>query len=490
MTAYHSLKKDIEAILTQQQREGNGHTLDRGGMILSSLTYRRDHRCPSAEDLLTIAKDAGLPFYRTLSLVLKGEWERSLCLEQEGQRDKCDPDFPVDLSEACHRSAGNANFNPDTAQLFSLFENNGNGTAQAGYEAPDFDTLVQQMILLGLHLVENSGPEMARFVESETERQALLRDTSPMERDAFWRERCRWAEAQEALDQVLVQIEERRLRNAETKRQYLVLFGQAEVKLQEAIVGWYDLKLQKDLKQADPSLTDEQLADLVRESESRHGRRKELQKLRDEALLAPDLFHEHASGGLMEQDQIRQYRAQAKSLLRKLRFKIHPDHLKLDPAYQRLTEAQKQELEAMLQRAIEISPWELGFPPGFLEHDMRSVRGLEEALARVDAILENAGLETRVDAQIQGRTLAEQIEWLRRTIRSLEGRLHAARAERHALATDPDSQRMENVLACPEQHDAIREAMARETQEYGEKADQLEEEIKALFGYRDTQEAS
>jgi len=189
----------------------------------------------------------------------------------------------------------------------------------------------------------------------------------------------------------------------------------------------------------------------------------------------------------MDVDQVREYRAQTKSLLRKLRFKIHPDRLRNDPAYQKLTAAQKGELETMLKQALEISFSELGFPPGFAEHDMRSVRGLEEALARVNAILGNAGLDTRVEAQIQGRTLADQLEWLQRTIMSLERRLDEAKAELHALATDPETQRVRNVLACPEQHETIREAMAGEAGEYNAKADKLEEEIKPSFATKESE---
>lgn len=490
MKKYNPLRNDIKDILKAFERSNSKtdkHESNRGLLVLSGLTYKRGHVFPNPDELFVLAQECNLQFHRALGLILKGQWERGFACDKNGWPAKATRPFTDVLSDAVEHTPEAINFNPDTAELFAMIQRNGNKATQAGYGAADFDTLLQQMILAGLHISRNNGPEMARFAETETDRQTTLRDSTAVQREDFWRKRCRWGQAQEMLDDLHMQIEQRRLKNAETKRQYLALFGATEVELQEAMVRWWELKLWKDLKEANPSLTEEELTELAIEAENRHGKRRELEKLRDAAMLAPILTHEGASGTHMDVDQVREYRAQTKSLLRKLRFKIHPDRLRNDPAYQKLTAAQKGELETMLKQALEISFSELGFPPGFAEHDMRSVRGLEEALARVNAILGNAGLDTRVEAQIQGRTLADQLEWLQRTIMSLERRLDEAKAELHALATDPETQRVRNVLACPEQHETIREAMAGEAGEYNAKADKLEEEIKPSFATKESE---
>ena len=183
----------------------------------------------------------------------------------------------------------------------------------------------------------------------------------------------------------------------------------------------------------------------------------------------------------IDYDELQRYRLRAKKLLRELRVKTHEDRLRHDPAYAKLTEKQKEELHAMLLEALQISLDEIGFPEGCIEHDTRSIPGLETALARVDAILENAGIDTRIELVIQGKTLREQLEWLQEGTKSLERRIESARAELHALATDMEPERMRQVLASPEQHERIQEAMKKKASEYVEKAERIEHDIDTLF---------
>ena len=135
----------------------------------------------------------------------------------------------------------------------------------------------------------------------------------------------------------------------------------------------------------------------------------------------------------------------------------------------------------MLRKALEIKLEEIGFPEGSIEHDMRSVPGLEAALARIDCILENAGIDISVDLIIQGRTLREQLEWLQETTKSLQRRIEDARAELHVLATDAEADRMRQVLASPEQHERIAQAMQTKTEEFECKAEAIERELDELL---------
>lgn len=489
MTKYNTLQNDIENILKafEGSKKTDEHESNRGAQVLAGMTYKRDHIFPRPDELFSLTQECNLQFHRALGLILKGEWERGFGCEKNGSPDKATQPFREVLSDAVEHTPEAINFNPDTAKLFAVFQRNGNQTTEAGYENEgDFDTLVQQMILAELHLASNTGSEMVRFVETETARQAMLRDSSEVERKAFWTERCRWVLAQEELDTKHEEVERWRLMNAETKREYQSLFGRWEVELQDAFVRWWPLNLRKMLKETDPSLSEEKIAEKIATAATFNEEKEKLKKLRhDEATLAHILPHMAGSGIQMDVDQVREYRAQAKSLLRKLHFKIHPDVLKNNPAYLKLSETQKNLLKAMLQQALEISYSELGFPPGSVEGDMRSIPGLIECLSRVDAILESAGLETRIEAQIQGRTLAEQLEWIKRTIVSLERRLEEAKAELHALATEPDVKRKRAFLACSDQEQQnYRDELKRKTAEYLVKADQMEEEVNASFAQK------
>lgn len=483
MTKYNTLQNDIENILKafEGSKKTDEHEPNRGAQVLSGLTYKPDHHIfPRPDELFSLTQECNLQFHRALGLILKGEWERGLGCEKNGSSDKATQPFREVLSDAVEHTPEAINFNPDTAELFAVFQQNGNQAREAGYEVTNFDTLVQNMILAGLHIACNNGPEMARFVETETARQDMLRERSAVEQKAFWTERNRWVQAQEELDEEHAKVEKWRLMNAETKREYQSLFGRLEVELQEAVVRWLPLNLRKMLKEADPSLSEEQIAEEIAKAETFHEAKEKLQKLRhDETTFAYIIPHMAGSGTPMDVNQLKDYMAQTASLRRELYFKIHPDILKNNPNYLKLTEKQVKELDALLKQALEISPSELGFPQGFVEYDMRGIPGLLECISRVDAILESAGLDARIDAQIQGRTLPEQLEWLKRTIVSLKRRLEDAETEIDKLYYHPEIKPKRDFLACSEQHQNYRDELARETAEYRTKADQLEEELKA-----------
>ena len=480
MSEHQNLKNDISSILSHSRNHG-GATEKAGTtpLTLSRLTYRHDHMFPSQDDLIEFGIEYGLCFHRAVALILKNEWEMTLG-EQVYSHGAADRDTGVSfLAEARDGTDRTSNFNPDTGVIFAILQSCGELPGCGGYGPAEFDTMVQQMILADLHLVKNGGPELERFIGTEKARIEMLRESTPEEQQEFWTARCCWAQTQEELDEVHFQCEKRRLQNAETRRQYLAAFGKYEVELQEATYRYTDVKRRKMLKDANPGLSREEISEEVAKLEAEH--RRQLNGLKSAVELAPILERSLPGGSTIDYDQTQKYRLRAKKLLRKLRSRIHEDTLRHDPAYQKLTEKQKEELLEMLRKALEIKLEEIGFPEGSIEHDMRSVPGLEAALARIDCILENAGIDISVDLIIQGRTLREQLEWLQETTKSLQRRIEDARAELHVLATDAEADRMRQVLASPEQHERIAQAMQTKTEEFECKAEAIERELDELF---------
>ena len=66
---------------------------------------------------------------------------------------------------------------------------------------------------------------------------------------------------------------------------------------------------------------------------------------------------------------------------------IHPDALMHDPVYAKLSKEQQDELMDILIEALKIDNSELGYPPNFLNHDMRSLEGLRIVRRRIEEIL-------------------------------------------------------------------------------------------------------
>jgi len=474
MNKYRTLKDDLQDILNELKQ--NGENRSSADNILPGLTYQTDHVFPDKEALLRFAGAMDIGFYRTLAIMLKSLWEQNFSCAVKGWNPQGGgPLMPVFLN-ASEREMRAANFNPDTGELFDLLEGYKSLVTQAGYQEADFDTVVQQMILSGLHRVGNNGREISSFTSAETKRIRMFKDISPENQEKFWSVRCQWTQLQNSLDVVLEQIETRRLWNAETKRTYLAVFGKDEVKLQEAIYRHCDLNRRKLLKEANPDINEEQLGELVAREEELH--RKELEDLTFQTFMAPILERRLIDNPDINYDLLREYKQRAKMLLRKLAMKIHIDRLQHDPAYKKLTPQQRDELGRMLREAVGISFSELGFLPG---HSMRTVSGLEDALERVDAILRNAGIETRIEMVIQGETPQEQLAWLKRACRSIEQRIESAKAELLVLATDEETKRMQSVLDHPEQHDKMKQAIQGETAEYEKMSDELQIEIMRLF---------
>ena len=477
MKTYSTSKDDLIRIIEASAAHDDAATP--GRTVLAKLTYGEDHEFPDSEALVALLGGLEVDLYRTLALVLKADWEKTYaCSCKKWAPRSGRPLMPI-FTEVQERDVRAADFNPDTQSLFSLLTAQNYLAEQQGYSMAEFDTLIQQMILSELHLDRNDGPEIATFAAAETARLVMLETASPEEQQAFWSARCRWTQVQESLDELHVQIENRRLRNAETRRAYLALFGKDEVVLQEAVYRHCDLNRRKLLLEANPELTAAQLDDLVETEEERH--RKELDDLIFCVTMAPALEKRFHAGGKLDFDAMREYKARATRLLRELRMKIHPDHLRNDSAYRKLTDRQRKELDALLHAAIEVNLDELGVPPGFIEHDMRSVAAMEAALAKVDALLRNAGIDTRIELVIQGETLRDQLAWLQKACQSIDRRIGTARTELHALATDTDAGRMQAVLDSPDQHERIRQELRKATKEYRNKSEILEAHVVRLL---------
>jgi hypothetical protein len=477
MKPYSTLKEDL--IRISEASAARDDAAAPGRNVLARLTYGEDHEFPDSEALVSLLGGLEVDLYHALALVLKAEWEETYaCSCKSWVPRSGHPLMPI-FTEVHERNVRAADFNPDTQSLFSVVSARGYLAGQQAYRMADFDTLIQQMILSELHLARNDGPEVTTFAAAERARLAMLGEADPEEQQAFWSARCRWTQVQESLDELHVQIENRRLRNAETRRAYLALFGKDEIALQEAIYRQCDLNRRKLLLDANPELTADQLDDLVDAEEERH--RKELDDLIFCVTMAPALEKRVLVGGKLDFDAMREYKARAKRLLRELRMKIHPDHLQNDPAYRKLTDRQRKELDALLHAAIDVNLDELGVPPGFIEHDMRSVAALEAALAKVDALLRNAGIDTRIEMVIQGETLRDQLAWLQEACKSIDRRIETARTELHALATDPDAGRMQAVLDSPDQHEQIRQELRKTAREYRDTSELLQADIVRLF---------
>ncbi len=80
-------------------------------------------------------------------------------------------------------------------------------------------------------------------------------------------------------------------------------------------------------------------------------------------------------------------------MLRQIRRLLHPDRLMHHPSYGHLTKGQKERSEDAALAALEVRPEELGYPEGYMLHDMRSLEGLKSALRALSTGNSFSGVE-------------------------------------------------------------------------------------------------
>ena len=173
---------------------------------------------------------------------------------------------------------------------------------------------------------------------------------------------------------------------------------------------------------------------------------------------------------------------QCKREIREIRKMVHPDVLMHNPEYAKLNEEQKKELEEILLDALKISTSELGYPPNFAYHDMRSLEGLRQVRRRVEAILKMNNIRVDLQYQIQGETIHEQIAWLEKEITLLENRINAAKGQLAAMISDKDIQSKRRLLNSQEKQEQFIQSMEAKIEVLKEKRDALDQEIDSIKG--------
>ena len=496
----------------------------------SFWTYSENHVFPPTDDLIRLGIFMHLDVYSLIALVLKGKWEEFFAREICGWRANVGKELATILQNEKAMEEAMSRFNPDTSELLwrlfhhagvdlgqrdRLFDDNEVGAplpelvdkalerarrsgvrwlVDAGYTPESFDTLVQTMLLQRLHWVAINSPELEHFKRKAVEEAVIWNLGTEEEREEYW-SLCQsrlqlWAE----LDDLLLMIEDIRLRNAQVQFRYLQIFGRYELELQELRFRCWELEQKILYKNLHPDSSPEELDQMI--SDEIKKLREELEKLREEvdgASLVERLerFRQASVqlfGGervLSEKEQA-EYLRKCKEILRKIFLLTHPDTLKNHPAYPKLTPRQKDRLAELFAEAKRIRVRELGYPDGYFEGLHRTPEALQRILDEVQTILANAGLELDPDLllrlEVKGDTLPERLAWLREKVKEIEGMIQDARAELHSLLEDEEIARKRSILANPEAHEQIKDEMEREIKRYRERARELEAELERLFG--------
>lgn len=439
------------------------------------------HFFPGVRDLVRLSAFFRLDFYRALALVLKGCWEKFFA-EKMGWpgNDVALEDILFDR-DAIKQHKGE--FQPDCAEIFRCFEEHGRQAGNAGYDEHTFLSLVREMVLNDLHLAPNSDRDLKAFADARSLEYKLLREGGEKLQEEFWIYKCRWLEFQGELEEQLMLLEKRRLQNANITHQWLSVFGEVYVDLEEQIWRLRMLERRIQILEENPDLTQEELEQKVMDLESDEQRR--LEELRYQLALAPWLRHPEGGGTITEESLV-EYQQKCKRVLRQLWMLLYPERLERHPFYHKLTEQQRQKLRELWNSIPKIRPDELGYQANQVGYWNRSLERLLDALTTAESILANAGLNINVALVIQGDTLAEKNAWLKGEIENLKGDIGNVKAEIRALNKDKDLLEKYNILSSPETYEETRAKIRERAQAYREQADELERLLEGIMAKKKT----
>lgn len=462
-----------------------------------------DHIFPPMTDLVRLAFFFHLEIHQAAFLVLKGEWERYFARDngyKTGMGEKftdimtIQPDenrlqqFTVETTaiyeaivslynkvhNASSENVGVSNAQEELARLNQLHYN--------FYDAKGFDALIHEMILNKLYLQAIDASTPRDFFEKKRNELETLQNGTPAQQQEFWVAKCAWIELQEQLGDVLLTVEQSRLRNAHIVTDFLKIFGELFVALQELVIQVRSLEHRIMLKETKPDLTEKEVIEALRSQEEQD--LKTLEKLKYDVEMAPWIEGEQPkTGGVIDNNVLQEYLRQIKKTLREIFFLIHDDYLQNHPAYNRLTDAQKIHLKELMQRVLEIKKeTELGYQEGTVGYENRSLGELLDILAKAKIILSHAGLDISVEYVIQGDTVTQRIQWLEKEITRLEKGIRDAQANLISLNADRDVREKKAILDCPAQHERVKSEMRGKLAEYEKERNQLEEQYGKLFG--------
>lgn len=447
------------------------------------------HIFPPQKDMLRAALFFTLDFYTLLHWVLKADFEEflvkgdkrwapgtgeSLLNITASYNDGLLQGYFQDAWDKYHRQV-------KKDDLHQLFEKHWHLATAAGYNKENFTTLIENMFMENLLCYENHSPKVTNFGHYQKELIDRAQTGTAEDQDTLWRSRCIWQNALDELDGIYVDIENTRLRNAEVEQEYLRRFGILIIEQTELETEIKLLEIRLFYMHLNPDITDEELDEKVRETQERL--EQELVDLRlKEARSRTDYLNQiwEEFGVPMKPGELDKEKAQCKLEVRAIWDMIHPDHLMHNPEYAKLNEEQKKELEEILLEALKIDSDELGYPPNYAYHDMRSLEGLRQVRRRVETILKMNNIRVDLQYQIQGETIQEQIAWLKEEIILLQNRINAAKGQLAAMLTNDEVKSKRALLSNKEKQVSFNKSMTKQNEKRIAEREKLKGEIASV----------
>lgn len=438
--------------------------------------YNEDHLSPPLRDLARFCIFFHIGFFGTVQLLGKKLWE-DFVIEEKKKSIQCGSSYSnsVTTFDDTHLTKLLFAFRhliTETSashSIFLLLEEHGQLASRLGFDAPRLANLLDQLIYSRCLYVGTNGQELQEFVARQEQELVLLGRADQELAQQHWIMKCRWSAMQDALDELVMEREDIRLKNHGINMQWMREFGKEYIELLDARSACLEMEMRIAIRQERPAIMEEELNALVRQSMK--NKRRQIEKAREDACHSA--FHElfGCLGEPITMEDFQKQREQAMRVLREIFHLTHEDKLQSLG----FTERQKKELEEYFQRVLQIRNAESGL-------DMRALPVLTEILGKVKRIYELMGIDIDPQGVIHGETLDEQIKWLESEIHRMERQSSDLRAQILAMGTDPDIREKKTTLASDTIREETLQSLRKRTQEFQEKLTVLSQQYQDLKG--------
>ena len=347
------------------------------------------------------------------------------------------------------------------------------------YDEETLPALINEMIINRLFVHSLLSKAFTDFTDFKKSELKALEEGDAAQQQAFWLQKCVWLEQESRMSEILMEIEDVRLENQRVRMRFYKAFPGVYVELEEWVLKVRMLERRILFKETNPHFSAADLEQAVFEHETQD--LEEFESVRDDANAAPFMYERKPIDGLATGKHIGDYRQEMKQVLREIYRLLHPDSLAWHPAFEKLTESQKNHLNGLWHRSMQIRRDEVRYADGTVGSESRNLSVLVEILVEARNILGNAGLEIDMAYVIQGDTIVERLTWLEKAIDRQKSTLRNLKAECLVLRQDDDIREKRAILENPGSHDAILKDIRNQIDTYASRARTLEQRLRELF---------
>ncbi len=434
-----------------------------------------NHIFPTAENMIRLAYLNHLHTYECCSIVLKAMFEKQFA---QG--------FFTNFEEVIYEPTFINNnmdtFKPDSSHLYEIFINTGSISREDVSEiafASILDDLIdtKSFLLSYKDVLENFGNK------KEEEINIVKKEEDAGLVSLFFDLKKRYKSRINKMGELTNDLLEIKIINQNMEDEYLKQYGKTLLELKQLFFTLEIIGLKIECKKRNPKFTEKEIdidieKTLIKFDEEINCLKKELGRTNRphpniDALLAACGIQ--GKGSLSMEFE---YINEIKKTVKELSFMLHPDLLSEEDR-EKLTDIHIAELKELFNKLMDVKK-NIPFTPNMLGYSHPDLLKLFEIRVWVFEIYKEAGIKTNTE-EIPGKTLAEKISNLEKSIKFLEVRITEIDNEKYICQTNQLTKQYEQILGSAISIKRHKDSLNEEIENYKIKIEEQKAILKKLL---------